>query len=222
MPSTLNLSVLGRRVRATRLARRLTLEEVVSRSGFTVSWLSKVENGQLAPSLEGLVTLAAALECGVETLVEGLSVPPRYVVVRRGEGLAGEGRGSNVVESLAGQWRSRHMNPSILHVKPPGSASHPDNHDGERFLLVLEGRVVVTYGDERITLDTGDSVYIFAAIPHSIAPAAGGTARLLSVSYEPPGGGSTGPDGRPISRRPAAKGSRGRAAKTRGRASDQT
>ncbi|MFM7292238.1 MAG: helix-turn-helix domain-containing protein, partial [Planctomycetia bacterium] len=50
MPTPLNLADLGRRVRAVRLARRLTLDEVVSRANFTVSWLSKLENGQLTPS----------------------------------------------------------------------------------------------------------------------------------------------------------------------------
>ena len=57
MHSNLNLLDLGRRIRAARLARRLTLEEVVSQTDFTISWLSKLENGRLAPSLEGLVRL---------------------------------------------------------------------------------------------------------------------------------------------------------------------
>ena len=69
MNATVNLADLGRRARAARLARRLTLEEVVSRADFTVSWLSKLENGQLTPSLEGLVKLADVLECGVDDLV---------------------------------------------------------------------------------------------------------------------------------------------------------
>ena len=42
----------------------------------------------------------------------------------------------------------------------------------------------VVYGEEQITLGRGDSVYLRAAIPHSIAPAAAGrSARVLSVSY---------------------------------------
>jgi transcriptional regulator with XRE-family HTH domain len=77
MSQFVNLADLGSRIRAVRLARRLTLDEVVKRAEFTVSWLSKLENGQLSPSLEGLVKLADVLECGVDTLVAGLSVPPQ-------------------------------------------------------------------------------------------------------------------------------------------------
>ena len=89
MPASVNLADLGRRVRSARIARRLTLEEVVARAEFTVSWLSKLENGQLAPSLDGLVKLADVLECGVDSLVEGLSIPPQYVVVKGGTGRTG-------------------------------------------------------------------------------------------------------------------------------------
>lgn len=189
MTSAVNLSDLGRRVRAARLARRLTLEEVVSRAQFTVSWLSKLENGQLTPSLDGLVKLAEVLECGVDTLVQGLSVPPQYVVVKQGEGRtepSRDSRGGYVTESLADQWRDRAMNPVIVHLSGVGNRHHPDNHDGERFLMVIEGEVKLEYGNELIHLDKGDTVYIYAAIPHVLAPAGRGTAKVLSVSYDPP------------------------------------
>ena len=189
MTSAVNLSDLGRRVRAARLARKLTLEEVVSRAQFTVSWLSKLENGQLTPSLDGLVKLAEVLECGVETLVQGLSVPPQYVVVKQGEGRTETSRDSRcgyATESLADQWRDRAMNPMIVNLSGVGNRHHPDNHDGERFLMVLEGEVRLEYGNELIHLDKGDTVYIYAAIPHVLAPAGRGTAKVLSVSYDTP------------------------------------
>ena len=188
MPNSVNLADLGRRVRAARLARSLTLEEVVSRAKFTVSWLSKLENGQLTPSLEGLVKLAEVLECGVETLVQGLSIPPQYVVVKRDGGridTARDGRPGYVCECLADQWRDRVMNPMIVHLSGFGNRDHPDNHDGERFLLVLEGAVQLEYGDEKILLEQGDSVYIYAAIRHVLMPAGKGTAKVLSVSFNP-------------------------------------
>ncbi|NBW86054.1 MAG: XRE family transcriptional regulator [Planctomycetia bacterium] len=196
MASTVNLSDLGRRVRVARLARRMTLEDVVSRTEFTVSWLSKLENGQLSPSLEGLVRLADVLECGVDTLVAGLSVPPQYVVVKRGCGRIDQRRTSDggiVAECLADQWRNRAMDPVILRVTAAGNRRHPDNHDGERFLLVLDGAVEVAYGDETIELAAGDSMYIYAAIPHTLHATGRGEARVLSVSYDQPQAGRRAP-----------------------------
>jgi transcriptional regulator with XRE-family HTH domain len=183
-----NLADLGRRIRAARVARRLTLEQVVSRTDFTVSWLSKVENGLLAPSLEGLVRLAEVLECGVEQFVVGLSVPPRVVIDRRGDGhatAARSGRGGLVAERLAEQWRERAMEPAILHLSATGNRKNPDHHEGQRFLHVLAGAVKIGYGEELIVLETGDSAYLDAALPHTLVPADGASARVLSVSFEP-------------------------------------
>lgn len=185
MSLQLNLADLGRRVRAARVARRLTLEQVVSRTDFTVSWLSKVENGLLAPSLEGLVRLAEVLECGVEQFVVGLSVPPRVVIDRRGDGRSAAGRGGLVVERLAEQWRERAMEPAILHLSATGNRKNPAHHDGERFLHVLAGAVKIGYGEELIVLETGDSAYLDASLPHTLIPADGAAARVLSVSFEP-------------------------------------
>jgi transcriptional regulator with XRE-family HTH domain len=198
MAPPLNLTDLGRRVRAARAARRLTLEEVVSRTDFTVSWLSKVENGLLAPSLEGLVRLAEVLECSLEHLVAGLSVPPRVVVDRKNGGRTSpgrDGRGGVVIERLAEAWRERAMEPAILHVSADGQRKMSDHHDGERFLHILDGEVRVAYGDETILLGPGDSIYLDAALPHTLAPASRTTARVLSVSFQPSRNGHALPGG---------------------------
>jgi transcriptional regulator with XRE-family HTH domain len=209
MNGSVNLADLGRRVRAARLARRLTLEEVVSRADFTVSWLSKLENGQLTPSLEGLVKLADVLECGIDKLVEGLSTPPRHVLVKRGQGRIERGRNGrpSTIEYLADQWRGPAMRPVILYLDGAERRTAIDSHDGQRFLFVIDGDVRVEYGDEAILLSTGDSIYIDATIPHGMAVAGKGKARVLSVSYEPLGGGlsrdasrGSGPAGRKAAR----------------------
>lgn len=190
MPLPINLADLGRRARAMRIARGLTLEEVVERAEFTVSWLSKLENGLLSPSLEGLVKLADVLECGVDELVEGLSVRPRHVVVRNGRGrveAARDRNGDARLEQLADTWRGRGMNPVILHL-PPSQQSGPrpaaTSLDGERFLLVITGEVKLEYGEEWISLAEGDSVYLDASVPHCLACSGRSKAKILSVSFE--------------------------------------
>lgn len=193
MTATVNLADLGRRVRAARLARRLTLEEVVSRADFTVSWLSKLENGQLTPSLEGLVKLADVLECGVDDLVEGLSTPPRHVVVRAGNGRvesSRNGKSTVSIEYLADQWRGRTMQPTITHLPAGERKPSLKSHDGQQFLLVLDGDVRFDYGDEVILLASGDSVYFDATIPHGVASRGKSKARVLTIAHEPHGVGS--------------------------------
>lgn len=209
MNRSLNLADLGRRVRAARVARQLTLEEVVSRTNFTISWLSKLENGQLSPSLDGLVKIAAVLECGVDTFVQGLAAAPRHVVCRNGDGPLPRPRDGIAVEHRAADWRGRRMQPAILHVSRSGGRRPADCNSGERFLLVLDGDVKLTYGDEVVSLAAGDSIYFDAAVPHAIA-ASGRAARVLSVSC----------DG--VQRRPAAGGRNGKASRATRRGSSRS
>lgn len=209
MNHTLNLADLGRRVRAARVARQLTLEEVVSRTNFTISWLSKLENGQLSPSLDGLVKIAAVLECGVDTFVQGLAAAPRHVVCRNGDAPLPRPRDGIAVEHRATEWRGRRMQPSILHVSRSTSRRVTECGSGERFLLVLDGDVKLTYGDEVVHLAAGDSIYFGAAVPHAIA-ASGRSARVLSVSC----------DGE--QRPPAAAGRNGKASRAAGRGSSRS
>jgi transcriptional regulator with XRE-family HTH domain len=188
MPASVNLADLGRRIRAARLSRRLTLEEVVSRTDFTISWLSKIENGLLAPSLEGLVRLAEVLECGVDHLVAGLAASPRFTIDRKNGGWKPTGPGgrqSVAVEQLATGWQRRAMEPTILHLSAAGQRRGAEHYDGQRFLHVLEGDVKIAYGDEPISLAVGDSIYFDASLPHSIAPASRSSAKVLSVLFEP-------------------------------------
>lgn len=206
MNHTLNLADLGRRVRAARVARQLTLEEVVSRTNFTISWLSKLENGHLSPSLDGLVKIAAVLECGVDTFVEGLAAAPRHVVCRHGDPPPPRPRDGIAVEHRAADWRGRRMQPTILHVSRTAGRRPPEGGSGERFLLVLDGEVKLTYADEVVRLGAGDSIYFDAAVPHAIA-ATGRSARILSVSCD-------------AEQRPAAAGGRnGKAFRAAGRGS---
>lgn len=187
MPGAFNLRDLGRRIRAARLARRLTLDDVVSRADFTVSWLSKVENGLLAPSLEGLVRIAEILECGVEPLVAGLAATPRVVVTRREARRGGrkvERLAGTMTEQLCQSWPSRTMDPVIVHLCGDDGGHAPVPHEGQRFVHALEGSIQVAYGDERIGLAAGDSAYLDAAIPLVIT-ARGGSARVLCVSSDP-------------------------------------
>ena len=57
----MNLVELAQRIKSRRLDQRLTIEEVAAQAGLTRSWLSKVENFRVTPSLPALGGIAKAL-----------------------------------------------------------------------------------------------------------------------------------------------------------------
>lgn len=193
MSNAVNTAELGRKAKALRLARGMTLDDVVSRTEFTVSWLSKLENGLLTPSLDGLVRLAQVLECGVEDLVDGLLARPRIVVTKHASGRVDDGRNGkagHTVEHLSEAWRGRGMETTVLHLTKGRIHGQPMSDTGERFLHVLDGDVQLVYDDTTRHLSTGDSVYLDARVPHSLHGDTRRRARILSVLVRDSGRGN--------------------------------
>ncbi len=182
----MNLVELAQRIKARRLEKRLTLEEVASRTGLTRSWLSKVENFRVTPSLPALGQIAAALETPVASLFEGLEEHPRLIVVRRGERQVVERdkpRSHIRYESLAFKRPDRKMDPFMLTVPPDETKRLALPHEGEEFLLVVNGRVDFEYDGELYKLKPGDSLYFDASAKHRLINAYTKPAEVLCVFY---------------------------------------
>ena len=79
----MNLVELSQRIKQRRLDLGLSLEEVAAAAGQTRSWLSKVENFRITPSLPALARVAEALRIPLATLLEGLDAKPQIVLTKK-------------------------------------------------------------------------------------------------------------------------------------------
>lgn len=80
------------------------------------------------------------------------------------------------------------MEPFVINVEytSPNEMSTLSHHEGEEFIYVLNGNVVVRYGDETYNLEQGDSIYFDSIVPHNISvPAPEQQAKVLAVVYTP-------------------------------------
>src|ERR687893_2045500 len=75
---------LGRRLRALRRARGMTLAEVAEETSFTAGYLSQIENGQSVPALSALADIAAALGADIAAFFPPEEAP-RVRVSRAGD-----------------------------------------------------------------------------------------------------------------------------------------
>ena len=186
----MNLVELSLRLRDARLQRGLTLDEVSERSGLAKGLLSKVENFRVTPTLVTLSKLTEALGLKLSELLEGLDEKPAFSVVRRGERQVIERnrahpepdhRFNNHYESLVSRGADRMMEPFEIRVPAKGGRQEALQHEGEEFLLVLEGQVNFLFGDEVISLKEGDSIYFDAEANHRLYNESAKDARVLSV-----------------------------------------
>jgi len=182
----MNLVELAQRIKSLRIEKRLTLEEVASRTGLTRSWLSKVENFRVTPSLPALGQIAAALETPVAALFEGLDNHPRLVVVRRSERQVvhrDKPHSHTRYESLAFKRPNRKMDPFLLTVPPEETKRIALPHEGEEFLLVISGRVDFEYDGDLYKLAPGDSLYFDASAKHRLINGYKKQAEVLCVFF---------------------------------------
>jgi len=184
----MNLVELAQRIRSYRLDRRTTLEELASRAGLTRSWLSKVENFRVTPSLPALGKIAAALEVTVAQLVEGLDEQPRLIVVRKNERKVVERDRSEsnltVYESLAHKRAHRVMDPFLLTLPAKSARKVALAHEGEEFLMVQSGEVDFEYDGEVHSLRAGDCLYFDATAKHRLLNPYRRPAKVLCVFHE--------------------------------------
>lgn len=183
----MNLVELAQRLKAIRLDKRLTLEAVADRTGLTRSWLSKVENFRVTPSLPALGQIARALDVPVSELVRGLDERPKLVVVRRNERQRVERDQPNsksVYESLAHKRPGRKMDPFLLTIPPEETNREALPHEGEEFLIVLSGRVDFEYDGEVSKLESGDSLYFDGNVKHRLLNPYKKQAEVLCVFLE--------------------------------------
>ncbi len=183
----MNLVELAQRIRQFRVQRNLTLEEVAQGSGLTRSWLSKVENFRVTPSLPALGRIAQSLGVSIATLVEGLDQKPKLVCVRSDDRLLVERDRPNstiVYESLAHQRSRRAMDPFVLTVPPGVARKEALAHEGEEFLMVLSGKVDFEYGEQHLKLKNGDCLYFDAEEKHRLINPYKREAKVLCVFQE--------------------------------------
>lgn len=169
---------LGQTIRALRLERQMTGTELARRCGVTKGLISQIERGTTVPSLDVLVRVANALGVSVGNLLDSdttTTAPtsdgtglPHHPVVRRGERRRVAFPGLNQVYELLTPSLSGQIEFGILRIGPLDAESRVSyTHPGEECILVLEGCLTVSLGDQTYHLEAGDSMTYPATVPHS-------------------------------------------------------
>ncbi len=180
----LDKSELGRRVKAERLARDMTLKQVADAAGLSPTHISEIERGRTSPTVGALMKIAHALDKSATYFVEEEALPT-VSVVRRADRpthtVTDQGRDVASASYLtvgipAGRLRVVELG-DIGAGPVAGSA-----HEGEDILLVTAGRVRVTVGEKLYELSEGDCIQFRGSLKHSVERAGEGPAQVLWVT----------------------------------------
>jgi transcriptional regulator with XRE-family HTH domain len=175
---------LGRRVKAERLAREMTLKQVADAAGLSPTHISEIERGRTSPTVGALMKIAHALGKAATYFVEEEELST-VSVVRRSDRptrtVTDRGRDLASASYLTVGIPAGRLRVVELTDIGPGRVDGPI-HEGEDILLVTAGRIRATVGEKEYELSEGDCIQFKGTLKHSVERVGDGPALVLWVT----------------------------------------
>jgi DNA-binding XRE family transcriptional regulator len=177
---------IGATARRLRGAMGLTLGEVAKRADISPAMLSRLENGDVSPSLETLGSLSAAFGVSLSDLFSDVDKPRGAAQhVPRGQGLEvvrrGTKRGHTYHLLSAERGPRRVFEPFLVTLNDKSEVFPGFEHPGTEFIYLLEGSLTYRHGDETHLLKAGDSLTFPGEVPHGPEKLIKTPIRMLSI-----------------------------------------
>jgi transcriptional regulator with XRE-family HTH domain len=181
---------IGLKLRQARTLHGYRLRELAAKVGCSESFLSKIENNKVRPSLRTLHRIASELDTSIGLL---FTERDTRVILRKGTRQIINTSGSNGPRKNVGvklEWLIPYplsvlLSGSIHIVEPGGSSEGLIAHTGEEVGYVLEGQFELTVGDETFLLEAGDSFFFPSTVPHGYRNPGNVTTRVIWVNTPP-------------------------------------
>jgi quercetin dioxygenase-like cupin family protein len=133
--------------------------------------LSKIERGNLFPTLPTLLRIALVFGVGLEHFFVDDADRPPVAVVRKEDRLRLPDRPgpepAYFFESLDFPVTDRKMEAYYAEFPKQSKPSEPHMHDGAELIYVIKGQLIVTVDGNDTLLDEGDAMYFDSGVPHA-------------------------------------------------------
>jgi len=168
MSTPVDPEVIGQQIRQLRLKRHVSVRAFAVQTGFSASFISQLENGQVSPSLGSLQKIADALGVTLGEFFATTESGEEALIVRTADRRRLDSTWTDAhLEALGPMHRGRKLEPVLVIFGPGGkSGKHSHAHSLDEFAFVVKGRVTLTLGDEDCELVPGDAVTLPAQAPH--------------------------------------------------------
>jgi transcriptional regulator with XRE-family HTH domain len=161
---------LGDQIRTLRRRAEMSAADLASGAGISASMLSKIENGQISPSLSTIQAVAQSLNVPISQLFARFDEQRDCSFVPAGQGVVIERRGtkSGHIYSLLGHGLDGPIvaEPYLITLKEEAAPYTGFHHAGIEFIYMLTGEVVYRHGDQSYHLHPGDALLFDSAALH--------------------------------------------------------
>lgn len=163
---------IARKIRATRLEKKLTIQQLANRTRVSKGLLSKIENMRTVPSLPVFVTLIQSLDVSLKDFFKDLATNDGkgYQLMRRqhymDQNTNGHG-GINHHHILLQSIPDSTMEVSLISIAGPENGKISTGM-GYVFMFLLSGSCQLIINGDALMLDEGDAISFDGTSDHSI------------------------------------------------------
>ncbi|MEA1911668.1 MAG: phosphate acyltransferase, partial [Spirochaetota bacterium] len=168
--------------------KKIRIDKDISRRQFAEAmekdelYLKLVEEEGLEVSVSELLKMANFLDTDVSSLIDGMGLYEKGVVVTRQDSRVRVERKTRLdYESLAPHYSGRHIEPFFVEIKENDIVEY-SSHEGEEFHYVMSGVLKIVIDGKDYILNEGDTIYFDSSFPHALS-AVGEKANVLAAIY---------------------------------------
>jgi transcriptional regulator with XRE-family HTH domain len=154
---------LGNKIRKRK---NLTLQDLAKKSDLSIGMISQIENDKIGLSVTSLWKIAKALEVSIGDFFDE-KTNNNNLIVRKNERKKIQLANSTASYELLTpdlSWNIEFLRITIN----PGEASDTRklSHQGEETGFIIQGKLLIKWGDKEFILNEGDSIRLDSTVPH--------------------------------------------------------
>ncbi len=179
---------IGAKIKELRSAKKLTLQDVASETGFSTALISQIENNNISPPIATLSKIAHFFDVKIGHFFTENEEECPYEVVRGNERtvipkvVSKDGTNHGYFyESLSVRKKNKKMDPFFLTLNEKVTNTSTYSHNGEEFIFVMKGKAELLLDDQSIILNEGDCVYFDAFLKHRLLSLGCDEVKVLAV-----------------------------------------
>ncbi|GGG20482.1 Cro/Cl family transcriptional regulator [Lysinibacillus alkalisoli] len=173
---------IGRKIKALRLKKGLTQEELGERTDLSKGYISQLERDLNSPSIETLFSLLEVLGCKPKDFFDDAGEEQKVVYSEDDQSIYCDEDKKYEIQWLIPTSNEKEMEPVILRLDQGGEFKNFEPSLAETFIYVLEGKIRLVVGNEEYIATTGNALYYDASEHHQIFNAFAGQTILFLVA----------------------------------------
>ncbi len=177
---------IGRRLKALRQDRQMSLRDAGNVAGLSPSFIGLVERGETEIAISRLIRLADAYGCVVADLLADVHEPRvEYMPISQALSMPTNVQGVEILYLASPSWP---MEPFMVRLEPHARLEGL-RHNSEEFLHCITGTPALRVGDQVQPLAPGDTIFVPRLAEHAYLNEADQSAVLLGAVHRESGDG---------------------------------